>query len=150
GLMAPDGVAELSAELAEAARMRARCSELDDEAVAAVAEAEAQLAALPDRRTLEALRTDHARRAELVASVERGETAEAEAAAAVTDAATACERARADHSAATAERERVRVALRAQALVPELVAGEPCPVCGQDVVELPEHEAPADLADADA
>ena len=150
GLAAPDGVAELSAELAEADRVRARCSELDDEAVAAVAEAEAQLAALPDRRTLEALRTDHARRTELVASVERGEMAEAEAAAAVADAATACERARADHSAATAERERVRVALRAQALVPELVAGEPCPVCGQDVVELPEHEAPADLADADA
>ena len=150
GLSAPDEVAQLSSELAEAERMRARCTELDEEAVAAVAEAEEQLAALPDRRTLEALRADHARRLELVASVERGEKAEAEASAAVADADADCDHARADHAAASAALERVRVALRARALVPELVAGEPCPVCGQDVAELPEHEPPADLAQAES
>ena len=149
GLVAPDGVAELSAELAAADQVRRRCAELDDEAVAAVAEAEQQLAELPDRRVLDAQRADHNRRAELADSAERGEVAEAEAAGAVADATAAVERAQADHAAATAERERVRVALRAQALVPELVAGQACPVCGHQVVELPAHAPPADLARAD-
>jgi exonuclease SbcC len=53
------------------------------------------------------------------------------------------------HADAQAERERVRVVLRARALVPELVAGEPCPVCGQDVAELPAHGPVADLDLAD-
>ncbi len=148
-LVAPDGVAELSAELAAADRARRRCAELDDEAVAAVADAEQQLAGLPDRRSLEAQRADHLRYGELVETLERGEAAEADAAGTLDGASAAVERARADHAMATAERERVRVALRAQALVPELVSGEPCPVCGQPVAELPAHEPPADLTRAD-
>jgi exonuclease SbcC len=148
-LSAPDGVAELSTELAAADAVRRRCAELDGEAQAAVAEAEVDLAALPDRAALAAHRDDHARGAELHDALERGEAAEADAADAVAAAAEAAERARADHAAATAERERVRVALRARGLVPELVAGEPCPVCGQNVAELPSHEPVADLAVAD-
>jgi exonuclease SbcC len=150
GLVAPEGVAELSAELTAADRARRRCAELDDEAVAAVADAEQQVAALPDRRGLEAVRADHALRVELAQTVERGEVAEAQAAGAVADATATLDQARAAQVAATAERERVRVVLRAQALVPELVAGEPCPVCGRDVAELPAHSPPADLARADA
>jgi DNA repair protein SbcC/Rad50 len=149
GLAAPEGVAALAAELAEAERARRRCAELDEEAVAAVAEAERQLAGLPERRTLEAQRADHLLRDELAGTAERGEAAEAEAAAAVVAAEAALDRACQEHATAAARREEVQVALRAQALVPELVAGEPCPVCGQDVAELPAHVPPADLARAD-
>ena len=148
-LVAPDGVTELAAELATAEQARVRCAELDDEAVAAVAEAEDALAALPDRKGLDARRDDHARRAELAASAERGAQAEADASAAVTQADTALDQARAGHAAARTRREQVQVALRAHALVSELVAGEPCPVCGQDVAELPRHAPPDDLARAD-
>ncbi|HET6954842.1 MAG TPA: SbcC/MukB-like Walker B domain-containing protein, partial [Acidimicrobiales bacterium] len=149
-LAAPAGIDELAARVAEAEALRARCAELDEEAVAAVADAEERLAALPDRRGLEATRGDHRRRADLTGSLARGEAAEAEAAAAVADAAAAADAATADQAARVAERERIRVALRAQALVPELAVGAPCPVCGQDVAELPAHEPPADLARAEA
>jgi exonuclease SbcC len=149
GLAAPDGVAKLAAELADAERARRRCAELDDDAVAAVAAADEQLAGLPERRTLEAQRADHLLRAELAGTAERGEAAEAEAAVVVAAAEAALEQARAAHATAAARREQAQVALRAQALVPELVAGEPCPVCGQHISELPEHAPPADLARAD-
>jgi DNA repair protein SbcC/Rad50 len=149
GLAVPEGVRELAAELAEADRVRRRCAALDAEAQAAVADAEADLATLPERATLAARRDDHARRSELAEALARGEVAEAEAADTLTDAEAAVARARAALAAATDERERVRVALRAQALVPELVAGEACPVCGQTVTELPDHDPPGDLASAE-
>jgi exonuclease SbcC len=149
GLAAPAGVDELSAEVAEAERMRARCAELDGEATAAVADAEARLAELPERAALERQRADHAARAELATSQARGEAAAAEAATAVAEAEAAATAARAESAARAAELERARVEHRAQALVPELVVGEACPVCGQHVHDLPAHEAPADLARAE-
>jgi exonuclease SbcC len=149
GLEVPEGVAELAASLADVDRARRRCAELDEEAHVAVADAEADLAALPDRAALAAVRDDHARRVALADAVARGEAAAVDAAGAVDDAEAAVALARATQGDATAERERVRVALRAQALVPELVAGESCPVCGQTVHELPAHEPPGDLAVAD-
>ena len=155
-LVAPSGVAELAAEVAATERARRRYADQDAEAVAAVAAAEAVVAALPERSALDRRRRDHARLAELTESVERGEMAEAEARAALAEAAGAVDRAETAQAAARAERERVLVALRARALIPELVAGAPCPVCGQAVDELPEHEPVADrdvaeraLADAD-
>ena len=149
GLAAPDGVAELSASLAEASDARSRCARLAEEADETVVEAETNLAALPDRAGLERARDDHASRVELAASVERGESAEAAAAAAVETAETSAASAAAERERIAAEREHVQVALRAQALVPELVAGEPCPVCGQQVTDLPAHEPPPDLARVD-
>ncbi len=148
-LAAPVGVDALAADLAEAADVRARCAARGEEAAAAVEAAEASLAELPERRGVEAQRTDHARRAELAEVQERGERAAAEAADALAAAAEAGDRARADLEARTAEREHARVEHRAQALVPELVVGEDCPVCGQQVRTLPAHEAPADLARAE-
>ena len=155
-LAAPAGIAELAAEVAAAERARRRCADVDAGAVATVAEAEAALAALPERAALDQARRDHARRAELADTLERGEVAEADADAALAAAADALDAAVTAHAAAQAERERVLVALRAQALVPELVAGAPCPVCGQEVAELPAHAPVADreiaeraVADAD-
>jgi exonuclease SbcC len=155
-LAAPQGIDELAAAVTGAERARRRCAEVDADAAGTVAEAEAALAALPERAALVEARRDHARRAELATTLERGELVEAEAAAEVTAAADALDVAVTAHAAAQAERERVLVALRAQALVPELVAGAPCPVCGQEVGELPSHAPVADrelaeraLADAD-
>ncbi len=148
-LAAPPGVDALAADLAEAAAARARCAVRGEEAAAAVEAAEARLAELPERRGVEALRTDHARRAELADVQERGERAAAEAADALAAAAEVGDRAGADLAARTAEREHARVEHRAQALVPALVVGEDCPVCGQQVRDLPAHEAPADLARAE-
>jgi exonuclease SbcC len=148
-LVVPDGVAELSAEVAEADRVRRRCVELDAEAAEAVTAAEADLEALPARSSLDAWHRDHARRVELDGLVDKGERADAEAATALDTAAAALAAATDAHEAALAERERVRVVLRAQALVPELVVGDDCPVCGQRVEAVPAHAPAADLAAAD-
>jgi DNA repair protein SbcC/Rad50 len=137
GLAAPAGVDELAAALESAAGTRRRAAELDDEAVAAVAVAEERLAGLPTRASLEAVGADHRLRSDLESQVERGVTAEAEAAERVDDAVATEAASREAHEARVAELERVRVELRAQALVPELAVGEPCPVCGQRVDELP-------------
>jgi DNA repair protein SbcC/Rad50 len=137
GLAAPDGVDELAAALESAADARRRAAELDDEAVAAVADAEERLAGLPARASLEAVGADHRLRSDLVSQAERGVAAEAEAAARLDDALAAEAAAREAHEARVADLERVRVELRAQALVPELAVGEACPVCGQQVDELP-------------
>jgi exonuclease SbcC len=142
-LAAPAGVDEQAAALATAERDRSRAAELDDEAVALVADAEQGLAGLPARASLEAVRSDHARRGELAGLVERGAEAESEAASRLADAESADAAARAEVAERAADLERVRVELRAQALVPELVVGEPCPVCGHDVADLPAgHHAP--------
>jgi exonuclease SbcC len=141
GLAPPAGVAALAGELAEVDRMLARCRELDEEAAEAVTGAEEAMAALPDRAGLDAARADHARAAELAGTLAKGETAATEAAAAQESAQAAAAEARFTHAEATAERDRVLVELRARALVPELVVGEACPVCGQEVHALPAHEA---------
>jgi exonuclease SbcC len=149
GVVAPDGVAELAASVATAAEARDRAARSEDDACAATTAAEARLAGLPTRSSLEAIRGDHAQRVELAATLERGEGAEAEAASALaeaTEAEAGASRARDD---AAAELERVRVELRAQALVPELAVGEPCPVCGHAVHELPDAHRPPDLAVAE-
>jgi exonuclease SbcC len=148
-LAAPPGVEALADDLAEAAAAQARCAQLDEEAVATVAAAEARLAELPERRGVEALRDDHARRAELADTQERGERAAAEAADKLAAAVEAAERARATLDDRSAALEHARVEHRALALVPGLVVGEDCPVCGQTVRDLPAHEAPADLARAE-
>ncbi|HKE77188.1 MAG TPA: SMC family ATPase [Acidimicrobiales bacterium] len=141
GLAPPAGVPELAGELAEADRMLARCRELDEEAAEAVTAAEEAMAALPDRAGLDAARADHARAAELAGTLARGETAAGEAARGQEAAEAAAAEARVAHAGATVERDRVLVELRARALVPELVVGDACPVCGQEVHALPAHEA---------
>src|SRR5690606_12294325 len=149
-LAPPPALDALAAEPAEVDEAARRCAELAEQAATAVEGAEHRLAELPDRRTLEARRGDHAKRADLAATVERGEAAEAEAAAAVEAARRRLADAEEAHRAAVAERERVSVALQAQALVPQLVVGEACPVCGQQVAELPAHAPPVDLDRASA
>jgi exonuclease SbcC len=144
-LAPPLGTEELAARLDRAAKARDRCVELDEEAGAAVVEAEECLAGLPERRALEAQRQDHALRDELDEIRERGEVREAEVAAEVAAAIEAEATARAARDERAAHLERVRVEHRARALIPELAVGHPCPVCGQEVAALPVHEHPPDL-----
>jgi exonuclease SbcC len=156
GVRAPAGVDELAAELATVTEARQRCADLEDDATEAVAEGEAQLAALPARASLEALRADHGRRIELVSALERGTAAESEAAASLATSRAAEERARGDRQAHAAELDRLRIESHAQALTSALAVGSPCPVCGQPVHALPEgrgapnlHRAERRLAAAD-
>ena len=146
---APDGVAELAGAVATVAAARQRCTELEDEAAEAVAVAEAELAELPARASLEALRTDLSRRAELAEALERGEGAETRAASELAAARGAEEAARAERQARADELDRLRVELRAEALVSALALGERCPVCGQEVHELPASRHVPDLARAE-
>jgi DNA repair protein SbcC/Rad50 len=138
GVGAPAGVDELATALATVTEARQRCAELEDDAAEAVAEAEAQLAALADRALLEAQRADHGRRSELVSALERGAAIESDAAANLAAARAAAERARGDRQARAAELDRLRIESRAQALTSELAVGSQCPVCRQRVHALPE------------
>jgi exonuclease SbcC len=148
-LAPPLGTEELAGKIARAAEARDRCAELDEEARATLQEAEDRLAALPERRALEGQRNDHALRAELVSAAEKGEAREAEVGGEVGTATEAEAAARSQRDERAEHVERVRVELRALALIPELAVGHPCPVCGQDVAELPTHDHPPDLTVAE-
>jgi DNA repair protein SbcC/Rad50 len=145
-LVVPDGTDQLASDLARAAAAKARCAELGEEAGEAVLEGEARVKALPARAQLDSQRRDHGLRADLIATAERGEVREAEVAAEVEAATSAVAAADARRAERAGQLERVQVELRAQALVPELELGHPCPVCGQEVAVLPAHEHPPDLA----
>src|SRR4029453_15444119 len=80
---------------------------------------------------------------------ERGEAREAEVRAELERSASAVKAAGAQRDEQAQHLERMRVELRARALVPELAVGHPCPVGGQDVAALPAHEHPPDLARAE-
>jgi exonuclease SbcC len=149
GVGAPDGVDELAAALATVTDARRRCAELEDDAAEAVAEAEAQLAELPDRASLEAQRADHGCRTELVSALGRGAEADADAAAKLATARAAEERARGDLQAHAAELDRLRIESRAQAMTSELAVGSPCPVCRQPVHALPEGRGAPNLERAE-
>jgi exonuclease SbcC len=142
---APEGIAELAAAVARAADDRERCRQVEDDAGEAVTHAEDCLRELPARATLDALRADHGRRAELAKTLRRGASAAAEAADALATASDAEAAAGHDRHHRQAELDRTRVALRARALVPELALGSPCPVCGQAVHALPEASPAPDL-----
>jgi len=149
GVCAPAGVDELATALATVAAARQRCAEIEDDATEAVTEAEAQLAELPTRESLEALRAHHARLAELAETLDRGQAAEATAAHDLAMARDAEERTRADRQTRAGELDRLRVESRAQALTSELVLGSPCPVCGQAVHALPASRGAPDLGQAE-
>jgi exonuclease SbcC len=146
---APAGVDELAAALATVTAARQRCDELEDDATDAVAACEAELAGLPARAALEALRADHGKRRELAQALEQGSAAVSAAAGALATAREAEARAGADRQARAGELEGLRVQSRAQALTSELSVGSPCPVCGQAVHALPEARDAPDLRRAE-
>lgn len=148
-LAAPDGVEALAGELDEVATAVENCTRAEEEAGDAVAGAEENLEALPQRAELEAWRADHQRAAEIAAMVVRAEGAEAEAAAALAEARQRCDVAEGARTGRADALERLRTEHRAHALVPELAVGAPCPVCEQVVHELPSTRQPPDLTQAE-
>ena len=145
GLQLPAGVDELSEALTTALRDRQDCLAAEEAAATALAAAEQRLAGLPPRRQLEQVRDDLQRRDELQRQARRGREAVAVSAARVEEAQRAEAEAEQSRDERAAALERVRVEQRASALVPELQAGEPCPVCRQPVSHIPEIHLP-DLA----
>lgn len=142
GLEAPEDVAELAEAIASTTAERAQLTEAEQATAEAIAAAESALAELPDRQLLEALQRDLVAHDELTKVLEKGQQAASDAEQALEEAATAETSAETERRAAAEALERVRVAQRAQALVPQLQVSEPCPVCQQTVHSLPDVASP--------
>ncbi len=144
-LRRPGDVVDLSTRLAGADEEIARREEARVTAEKAEAQADAALADLPALTALQRWQDAHARSATRTERLARlrpaaagADEAETAAAAELADA----ERALAAAEAAQAGADRAH---RAVALAADLAEGEPCPVCRQQVHDLPHHEVPADL-----
>lgn len=145
GVEKPDGVTDLAAAVAEADEGLLATRQAELAAEESTAAAEHRLKELPARAALDDLlrrRQLHDGHLEQQAKGERllvelldHEAAARDALDGAMDAA-----ARAERSLEAAQRTH-----RAHAVAADLVAGEPCPVCRQVVVELPPLELPADL-----
>jgi exonuclease SbcC len=149
-LRAPGDVVDLSTRLAAADEEVGHRVETRVAAEKQEAEADAGRAGLPEHAELSRWRDAHARSASLAGRLARAREVvatadEAERSAAAK--AAAAEQALADAEAAQAAADRAH---RAVALAADLAEGEPCPVCRQQVHDLPHHEVPADLDDARA
>lgn len=133
-------------ERAEA--VRGRLAEAENETRAARQSAEVAAAAAadgPDKAELQRIRDQRAELVrltgeldDLVARRSQAETAEAEARA-------LCDQAKAAFDEATGSLTRARTVKQAEGLVDQLVEGEPCPVCRQPVLALPDHDLDAEL-----
>jgi len=147
-LRRPADVVDLAARLADADERIAQRTDERGAAEKAEAEAEAARADLPEAAELSRWRDAHTRLGALTTRLERLRTTASQADAAEQSAATefaAAEQALTDAEAAQTAADRAH---RAVALAADLVEGEPCPVCRQEVHDLPHHAVPADLDDA--
>lgn len=144
-LRQPGDVVDLATRLSLADEEIARRAEERIAAEKVEAEADATRTGLPDLAELQRWRAAHTRSATLAGRLDRFE-ADATAAETAEEAAaaefTAAERALAEAETASAEADRAH---RAVALAAGLAEGEPCPVCRQQVTDLPHHQVPADL-----
>jgi exonuclease SbcC len=150
GLRRPGDVVDLATRLADADELVTRRVADRAEAEEAETASEAARAGLPEHAELSRWRDAHTRLAALTSRVERSRTTAAEAEKAEQAAATAvaaAEQALTHAEAAQTEADRAH---RAVALAADLAEGEPCPVCRQEVHDLPHHAVPADLDDARA
>jgi exonuclease SbcC len=145
GLRRPGDVVDLATRIADADDRIAQRSGERAVAEKAEAEAEAARADLPEAAELTRWRDAHTRLATLTTRIERLRTAAEQAE--KTEHAAAADSAAAEQALADAEAAQVAAdrAHRAVALAADLVEGEPCPVCRQQVHDLPHHAVPADL-----
>ncbi|MFC4855173.1 AAA family ATPase [Actinophytocola glycyrrhizae] len=144
-LRRPGDVVDLATRLADADEQITRRAAEKAEAEEAEAKAEAARADLPEHAELSRWRDAHTRLATLTPRLERLRAAatDAEAAEQAAGAGLAtAEQALADAEAAQTAADRAH---RAVALAADLAEGEPCPVCRQQVHDLPHHAVPADL-----
>ncbi|MFL6120947.1 AAA family ATPase [Actinophytocola sp.] len=145
GLRRPGDVVDLATRLADADEQVTRRVAERGAAEEAEAAAEAECADLPEQTDLARWRDAHTRLTTLTSRLERlrSDAADADAA----EQAAAAEFTRAEDALAAAESAQTAAdrAHRAVALAADLVEGEPCPVCRQQVHDLPHHAVPADL-----
>ena len=146
----PVGIAALAEALAAAERDAGEAAAAAEASQNAVTEAETARAALGDASMLQRFRDAHAQRASLAARIAKGTPIVAEAQKAEAAGTAAVERAAAAVAAAESVLEATRREHAAHAVAATLAAGEPCPVCLQNVTTLPHRDAPAALADAEA
>lgn len=148
GLRQPRDVVDLATRLADADEQITRRAEERTTAEKAEAEAESARTGLPEHAELSRWRDAHTRLTGVVSRLERLR-ADADRADA-TERQAASEFAAAEETLAGAEAAQTAAdrAHRAVALAADLAEGEPCPVCRQQVHDLPHHEVPADLDDA--
>ncbi len=145
GLRRPGDVVDLATRLADADEQVTRRLTEKAEAEEAETRAEAARAGLPEHAELSRWREAHTRLATVTSNVERLRATAAKADAAeqaAADAFAKAEQALADAEAASTAADRAH---RAVALAADLVEGEPCPVCRQQVHDLPHHAVPDDL-----
>jgi len=146
GLAVPADVHEMAAKAkAVAGELKQRRSAAEAAALI-LDQAEAAHDPQVDRSGLEATVRDHERRDKVAARLLTGEAKQVEARTTEGEAREATAAADAALSAAEGALEQARRADLAQALVPTLVVGAPCPVCAQTIVHLPEHRS-AEIAD---
>ena len=146
----PAGMDALAEALAAAERNAAAAAAAAEAAQSAVATAEKARTDLGEAGALERLRDAHQQRAALVERIAKGQpiiaaAQEAEAAAQATLGRMAAALTAAEEGLDAARRDHA-----AHAVAATLIAGEACPVCLQTVATLPDHTAPAALADAEA
>lgn len=133
-------------ELAEAVRARMTAAEGEARAARQAAEASAAAAADgPDKAELSRIRDQRTELTRLTSELDDlakkrsgAETAEAEAR-------TLHDQAKAAFDEATGSLNRARTVKQAEGLIDQLVEGEPCPVCRQPVLALPDHDLDAEL-----
>jgi exonuclease SbcC len=147
---APEEVAGLAQRIGDADQGVARRRADRERAETTEVEAAALREKLPEQSKLERLRDAHEQQRELSASLARQTKALAERQ-------TSLDAAEAELKAAQVGYEQAQSALTAAqrahaavAVAQDLRVGEPCPVCLQQVCELPTHPVPADLAQARA
>lgn len=150
GLAVPDEVTRLAEKAKLGQSERAEAVQAHEAAAGFLEQAEAALAAAPDRTELAGRLALLDQRDNLVGRIATGEEREAETTVAL--AAATEERAAADAELAQAQVAVVaaRDRARAEVLRADLVAGAPCPVCGQAVHELPEPEPLPGVDEAEA
>lgn len=140
----PDHLEHLDRLASEAAEAEAEALEAVGEITGEIAGLEEQLAALPSADLIASRRDAHARLAAVVGRISELDLAPWEAG--VVEAEGSVAKAR---RALEEVRERVgraRTTHAAHTLAETLVVGDPCPVCRQEVAELPERHAPVELA----
>lgn len=139
----PKGVDKLAGASIDAAAVLDRATKQLVEATTAVDKAESARDELGDRSTFELARRDHAEVAGLRERVTNGRATVAKTERTLDAARRAADETRATHDKAVAALDAARLANRAADLADHLVSGEPCPVCGNQVHEVPTHDAPA-------
>lgn len=133
-------------ERAEA--VRGRLAEAENETRTARQSAEAAAAAAadgPDKAELQRIRDQRAELVRLTGELDDLVAKHSGAEAAEAEARTLHDQAKAAFDEATGSLNRARTVKQAEGLVDQLVEGEPCPVCRQPVLALPDHDLDAEL-----